>query len=113
MAGNSFQADPHRTRVGAKLLEDIARDAHEFVTAFAGHRNTLTGWAGDNDDYAQQVGPQIRKTYRQTMESGRQVIEAIVSVVDQTAGSATHVERARDEAFEGVAAEQAEYGGRH
>ncbi|MFJ9122400.1 hypothetical protein ACIRJO_43715 [Streptomyces sp. NPDC102394] len=113
MAGNSFEADPHLTRRGAEVMASIAEHAHALVNDLAHYQSALTGWAGVDDDYAKQVGPQIRKTYRQTMESGRQVTDAIVAVVDQTAGSASHVERARDEAFEGVAAEQAEYGGRH
>lgn len=113
MAGNSFEANPHLTRRGAVVMQSIAEQAHALVNDLASHHGMLTGWAGVDDDYARQVGPQIRKTYKQTTASGQQVTGAIISVVDNTAGSAAHVEKARDEAFEGIAAEASEYGGRH
>ncbi|MFF2210629.1 hypothetical protein [Streptomyces antibioticus] len=113
MAGNSFEADPHLTRRGAEVMRSIAEQANALVNDLARYQAMLTGWAGVDDEYAKQVGPQIRKTFKQTTNSGKQVIGAIVSVVEKTAGSAGHVEKARDDAFQGIAAESAEYGGRH
>ncbi|GGR83532.1 hypothetical protein GCM10010269_23320 [Streptomyces humidus] len=107
---SSFEANPYLTRRGAQILADIAEHANALVNDLAHYKPMLTGWAGEDDDYAKQVGPNIRKSYRQTLSSGQQVTQAIVSVVDNTAGSGRHVERAQDEAFEGIAAEQAGYG---
>ncbi|MEU1518963.1 hypothetical protein ABZ490_43670 [Streptomyces sp. NPDC005811] len=113
MAGNSFEANPHVTRRGARVMQEIADQAHTLVNDLIRHHEMLTIWGGRDDDYAQQVRPQLAKTYRQISTSGKQVTGAILSVVDNTAGSAAHVEKARDEAYEGIAAEAAEYGGRH
>ncbi|WP_159775436.1 hypothetical protein [Streptomyces sp. HM190] len=107
---SSFEANPHVTRQGAQLLADIADLANTLVADLERRRGTLTGWAGTDDDYAEQVGPQIRRTYRQTLDSGRQVTRAVVSVVGTTAGSARQVERAQNEAYDGIAAEAAQYG---
>ncbi|MFD9430115.1 hypothetical protein [Streptomyces sp. NPDC060002] len=107
---SSFEANPYLTRRGAQVLADIADHANALVNDLEHYRNTLTGWAGVDDDYAGQVGPQIKRNYRQTLDSGRQVTEAIVSVVGNTAGTAKHVERAQNEAYDGIAAEEAQYG---
>lgn len=107
---SSFEANPYVTRRGAEVLAAIADQANSLVQDLARLEPTLTGWAGVDDDYARQVRPQIRKTFKQTLDSGQQVTDAIVSVVDNTAGSAQHVDRAQDDAYEGIAAEQAHYG---
>ncbi|MFF3503123.1 hypothetical protein [Streptomyces sp. NPDC003247] len=107
---NSFEANPYVTRRGAQLLADIADHANALVDDLEHHRTTLTGWAGTDDDYAETVGPQIKRNYRQTLTSGQQVVEAIVGIVGNTAGTARHVERAQNEAYDGIAAEEAQYG---
>ncbi|MFJ3671525.1 hypothetical protein ACIPSE_34190 [Streptomyces sp. NPDC090106] len=107
---SSFEANPYLTRRGAQVLADIADHANALVNALEHHRTTLTGWAGVDDDYAREVGPQIKRNYRQTLDSGRQVAEAIVSVVGNTVGTAKQVERAQNEAYDGIAAEEAQYG---
>ncbi|MFJ2261086.1 hypothetical protein ACIOKD_22540 [Streptomyces sp. NPDC087844] len=113
MSHSSFEADPNLTRRGAEVLANIAEHAHALVNDLAHHRSALSGWAGQGDDYAQQVGPQIRTTYKRTLNSGRQITDAIVAVVDNTAGSARHVEKARTEAVDGIVDAQAAYDGRH
>ncbi|BFO15481.1 hypothetical protein SHKM778_18690 [Streptomyces sp. KM77-8] len=107
MAGN-YSADIQAILQGSRHLADAVRHGDEMLPRFETGCARYSGWWGEeggDDDFANAVGPQVRREQEQVTATVLAITSGFMALVDAVAAEADHVRRPQIQALDDIEAQ--------
>ncbi|CAL9427135.1 hypothetical protein C1708_10045 [Streptomyces sp. DH-12] len=113
---DGYFADVEGIRKGSKHVDNAVQYSEEALPRFESGCAEYAGWWGEeggDDEFANAVGPQVRREQEQVRTTVMDITGAFLALVDALAAQREHVQRPSFQASDAIDAHGAESGNRH
>ncbi|MEU9735591.1 hypothetical protein [Streptomyces sp. NPDC048002] len=103
--GSNYSADIEAILQGSKHLSDAVRYGDQMLPRFENGCAVYAGWWGEeggDDEFANSVGPQVRREQEQVAATISAITGGFLALVDAVAAEADHVQRPQHQALEDI-----------